>query len=100
VICSATLGPVNRPTTAQVHMVFSGEGKQVAQAPEIEPRTAVPTWSEEPCRDQYLTPPRASSTVCKNEVTDLYAVGVTGGDMAEQPFIHEVQLHGPKGEVI
>jgi hypothetical protein len=27
VICGATLGPVNRPTTAQVHVVFSGEGE-------------------------------------------------------------------------
>jgi hypothetical protein len=72
----------------------------VAQAPEIEPRTAVPTWSEEPHGDWYLTPPRASSTDHKNKVTDLYAVGTMGGDMAEQPFIHKVQLCGPKGEVV
>jgi hypothetical protein len=72
----------------------------VAQAPEIEPRTAVPTQSEEPHGDRYLTPPRASSTDCENEVTDLYAVGATGGDMAEQLFIHKVWLCRPKGEVV
>jgi hypothetical protein len=72
----------------------------VAQAPEIEPRTAVPTWSKEPHGDRYLTPPRASSTDRKNEVTDLYAVSVTGGDTAKQLFVHEVQLCRPKGEVV
>jgi hypothetical protein len=68
---------------------------------ETEPVQTVHAWSEEPSVDEQPKPP---STENKYQVCDLYAVG--GASAAEEakeqakPFVHEVCLLGPSGEVV
>jgi hypothetical protein len=66
----------------------------------------VPTWSKEPSGDCQPEPPSSQElhTEIEYEVCDLYVVGgpgaVSENKMAEKPFMHEVQLLGPKGEIV
>ena len=70
------------------------------------PDSQVPTWSEEPSGDhQPSSPPdQEPCTENKYEICDLYAVGGLGAASedrtTERPFVHEVQLLGPKGEIV
>jgi hypothetical protein len=68
---------------------------------ETEPIQTVYTWSEEPSVDEQPKPP---STENKYQVCDLYVVGgASAAEEAEEqakPFVHEVHLLGPSGEVV
>jgi hypothetical protein len=70
------------------------------------PRVPVPTWSGEPSGDHEHTPPEVpvTSTNTEYEIVDLYAVMQqnkdTSNGMSEVPFVHEVHLDRPKGEIV
>jgi hypothetical protein len=47
--------------------------------------------------------PRMQLTDAESEIVDLYAVGRTGvlqQDTGEKPFVQEVRLLGPKGDIV
>jgi hypothetical protein len=82
------------------------EGERATHEKSLTPDSQVPTWSEEPSGDHLpsMPPDRKPCTKNKYEICDLYAVGGLGATseegMTERPFVHEVQLLGPKGEIV
>jgi hypothetical protein len=70
------------------------------------PRLPVPTWSRELSGDQDCTSPKVPAMCINTEhnIVDLYTVTQlnvnTSEGTREVPFVHEVHLHGPKGEVV
>jgi hypothetical protein len=72
----------------------------------VMPDTQVPTQSKEPSGDCQLNSPPDQKPCTKIEykTCDLYMVGGLGlaskDRMVERPFVHEVQLLGPKGEIV
>jgi hypothetical protein len=82
------------------------EGEQATHKDSIMPDVQVPTQSEEPSGDHHPEPPlnSESHTEIEYDMCDLYAVGGSGvvskNEPAERPFVHKVQLLGPKGEIV
>jgi hypothetical protein len=93
-------GPGKRGRVAHI------EGEQATHKDSIMPNVQVPTWSEEPSGDRHPEPPSNSKSCTEIEynMCDLYAVrgsgAVSENEPAERPFMHEVQLLGPKGEIV
>jgi hypothetical protein len=82
------------------------DGKQATHEDSIMPNSQVPTQSKELSGDHQPEHP-SNLEPCieiEYEVCDLYVVGgleVAGKNgMAERLFMHEVQLLGPKGEIV
>jgi hypothetical protein len=73
---------VSTLATAQVHDV---QEKQI--------EIAEPTFS---------TVPNVNATPSESHIVDLYAVGAKTkeGEKTTSPFIHQIQLQGPQGEVV
>jgi hypothetical protein len=93
-------GPEKRGRVAHV------EGERATHEKSLMPDSQVPTRSEELSGDHLpSTPPdRKPCTENEYEICDLYAVRGSGATseegMMERPFVHEVQLLGPKGEIV
>jgi hypothetical protein len=70
------------------------------------PRVPVPTQSGELSRDRDHTSPElpAMCTNTEHNIVDLYTVTRpdvnTSEGIMELPFVHEVHLQGPKGEIV
>jgi hypothetical protein len=86
--------------------VICVEGKQVTHEDSIMLSLQVPTQSEKLSGDHQPEPPSSwePHTEIKYEVCDLCVVrglgAVSENEMAEKPFVHEVQLLGLKGEIV
>ena len=54
-------------------------------------------------KSAFSTVPNVNPTVSESNIVDLYAVGAKTDEKREnttKPFIHQIRLHGPQGEII
>ena len=95
-----------RQRTGKWKRAASVEGRWAAPIVNSMPRVPVPTWSGEPSGDRDHTSPElpAMCTNTEHDIVDLYTVTRpdvnTSEGIRELPFVHEVHLQGPKGEIV